>query len=684
MPIAGLIPVASVSTLDREEKARRAAEEQRQVPLVQTLSSLVDRRWESMKDRSVIEERYANCLLQRSGKYEANKLASIREFGGSEIYLNLTSVKCRGASSWLRDTLLGTGTDKPWQLEHSPEPTLPTNLVQTAHSELSNMVMQYMASYGAPPPEDMVRQQASMMRDAIHEAALEESKKRVERMELKMEDQLVEGGFLTAFSQFIDDIVTFPIAIMKGPVPRKRATLKWNGTILETVDDIRLEWERVDPFRFYTAAWMSNVNDGPVIERIPLTSSDLEGMLGVDGYNEDAIRAVLADFELSGMSENLSVDQVKAEAEGKDTSKIYDSDTIDGLLLWDVIPGKVLIEHQMAGFEGLDSAKSYPCEVLKVGGHVVKAVLNYDPLGRKPYYVSSYEKIPGSLLGNAVTDLIKDCQQMVNGAGRALSNNMGISSGPQVGINIDRMPRGEKITNMHPWKMWQFKNADYNDSTKPLDFFQPQSNAAELIAVIEKWWSMADEISGIPRYMTGEHTPGAGRTASGLSMLINNASKGLKQVISNIDNDCLTPLIERLYQHNLRYSDDPELIGDVNIVAKGAMSLVAKESASVRRNEFLQLALTSPTVQEVIGFQGVAALLRDAAKSLDMSVNNIVPSKEKISQIEAMHQQQAAEEQAMATVKKGKTTLPDGSVAGGRDKSLMVNRVSGSNGLGGK
>ena len=87
---------------------------------------------------------------------------------------------------------------------------------------------------------------------------------------------------------------------------------------------------------------------------------------------------------------------------------------------------------------------------------------------------------------------------------------------------------------------------------------------------------IADEITGIPKYMTGQHVPGAGRTSSGLSMLISNAGKSIKQVIANIDHDVLTPMLERQYQRNLRYSEDPDLIGDVQIIAKGAMSLVVK------------------------------------------------------------------------------------------------------------
>ena len=140
---------------------------------------------------------------------------------------------------------------------------------------------------------------------------------------------------------------------------------------------------------------------------------------------------------------------------------------------------------------------------------------------------------------------------MCNAAARALANNMGISSGPQVGVNISRLPAGEDITQMYPWKIWQFKQSDFADSTPPMSFFQPNSNAQELMAVFDQFMDSADEVSGIPKYMTGQHVPGAGRTSSGLSMLMSNAGKSIKQVISNIDHDVIRPMLERQYQSNL-------------------------------------------------------------------------------------------------------------------------------------
>jgi hypothetical protein len=283
---------------------------------------------------------------------------------------------------------------------------------------------------------------------------------------------------------------------------------------------------------------------------------------------------------------------------------------------------------------------------------------------------------------------------MVNAAARSLANNMGISSGPQVGVNVSRLPPGEDITEMYPWKIWQFQSSEFNDGSQPLQFFQPNSNANELMAVFEKFSARADEDTMIPRYMTGESSPGAGRTSSGLSMLISNAGKGIKQVISNIDRSVIVPSIERLYQDNLRYSKDPDLIGDVKAVAKGATSLVVKEAEAVRRNEFLQIVLNSPVAQQIVGMDGAAELLREQARNLSGNVNRIVPDRPTLTAMQNLQQQNAQLQEQLAMIAgelqggapgapgmtqgaAPKNMLPDGSQVGGREGNMISARPNG-------
>lgn len=690
-PMMALMPAKSVA--DMEAEAKKRSDELQNQEYIQGLAAHARTRWEEARDaKQDLEERMLQCVRQRNGEYDPDVLAEIEEQGGSDIFVQLTSVKCRAATSWLRDTLLGTGSDKPWAIEHTPQPELPEEVLQSLQAQLSTEIMGVIQQTGQMPSEEELRQIAMSMKDEAMNLAREESTERVKRMELKMEDQLIEGGWTKAFNEFIDDIVTFPFAALKGPVKRKRKVMKWENGALVPKEEIKNEWERVDPFNLYWAPWAWDINDGYVIERHRMTREDLQALIGVPGYNEDAIRTVLADFNVGMTGDWLWIDSSKADVEGKSISEaVHTNDLIDALQLWDSIEGKLLLEWGVDESEIEDPSLNYPCEVWLVNNVVIRAVLNYDPLARKPYYLTSYEAKPGSVDGKGVADLCRDSQAMVNATARALANNMGISSGPQVGVNISRLPTGEDISDMHPWKIWQFQQSEYNDGSPPLQFFQPNSNANELMSVFEKFSERADEDTMIPKYMTGGHTPGASRTSSGLSMLISNAGKGIKQVINNIDQNVIIPAIQRLYHDNLRYSEDPDLVGDVQINARGASSLVVKEAEAIRRNEFLQLVLNSPVAQQIVGMDGAAELLRDAAGNLNTNPDRIVPDRQRMTQMQqqqqviAQLQQQLAmmtgemqQEQMGGPQPEPKNMYDDGSQVGGRESNFVSPRPNGA------
>jgi hypothetical protein len=178
------------------------------------------------------------------------------------------------------------------------------------------------------------------------------------------------------------------------------------------------------------------------------------------------------------------------------------------------------------------------------------------------------------------------------------------------------------------------------------------------MALFDKFTTMADEYSGIPRYMTGDgRAAGAGRTASGLSMLMTNAGKMITTVIKNIDLNIMEPLLQRLYYFNMRYETDPELKGDVTIVAKGASNLVARDAAQVRRTEFLA-ATANPVDMQIMGVEGRAAVLRETAKTLQMDTDKVVPDTDTLRQ-----KLQAA--QALASQQQPGAPPPGGSPAEG-------------------
>lgn len=651
--VGGILNIKSLGQLQGEERA--AAEKANNSPIVQGLAGHIRKCWSSARQakEQTVEMRMLQSLRQRHGEYDPDKEAMIKSQGGSEIYMMLTASKCRSAGSWLRDVLLTTSQNKPWSIKPGAVPDLSPDLIRSVMDQATQQIAEIQAQGGQMSNED-VRQMLLNLKDQATARVQGIARAAADRMELKMLDQLQEGGFLDALSAFIDDITTFPTAILKGPVVRKKPRLKWlpdgnGGYTPQVTEELVLEWERVDPFNIYPAADCSDIADGYLIERHRLQRSDLTAMIGVEGYSDSAIRMVLDAYGRGGLHDWLSVDVAKADAEGKSTTAVSEnpSNLIDAIQFWGSVQGKMLIEWGMDKESVPDDLKEYEVEVWLIGNWIIKATLNSDPLGRKPYYKASYEEVPGSFWGNSVCDLCRDTQDVCNASARALVNNMGIASGPQVVYNVDRLPAGENITQMFPWKTWQVTSDPMAGSQPMMQFFQPQSLSAELMSVYDRFAMLADEYTGIPRYMTGDSpTGGAGRTASGMSMLMSNAGKSIKQVISNIDMQVIEKTIERLHFYNMRYSEDPDLKGDVHIVASGAAALMAQEQTQQRRSEFLQMVLQNEVAHNVVGMEGIAAIIRENAKILGMNVNEIVPPIEVLKQMWKKQQEAAAAQPA--------------------------------------
>jgi hypothetical protein len=682
--MAGLtfLRVVDNSSLMRQEKeaASQALAARQNQPVILGIAGYLRQCWDvAQMAKRPIEQEMLRALRQRNGEYEADKLQQIRTQGGSEIYMMITEVKCRAAESWLRDILLDNGSP-PWDLAATPIPDLSPTQDKEVQAEFAQKVLDIVQQLGQAPTASEMSEMREMVAQDFRFRVLREAQTRADRMKIKIQDQFVQGGWEDSFNDFITDLVTFPAAFIKGPIVRRQRRLGWKTdamgkTVVEPIERLGPEYERVDPFRIYPEPGISNLNEGYLFEHHRMTRMELSDLIGVPGYDDDAIRAVLdIGNGQSWISEDVELQ--KDEEERKYYAYMRPTTEFDALEFWGKISGKMLIEWGLSEEDVPDDAREYDANVWIVGNYVIKAVLNYDPLGEKPYAKTSFIKCPGAFWGKGIPKIIEDLQGVCNAAARALVNNMGISSGPQVEVNLERIPANEDITQLSPWKIWQTTNDPLGSSAPAIRFTQPESRAQELMGVYDRFSKLADDHSGIPAYVYGDlNVQGAGRTSSGLSMLMGAAGKGIRQVIMHIDSDVVKPIVLRQFVYNMRYDEDESIKGDVEVIAKGAINLAVKETVNMRRIEFLN-ATANPIDIEIIGKEGRATILREVAKGLQMSVDDIVPSREKaayLGQVQALAMAAAAQQQPEGAT----PTLPDGSPKGGMEANTVQSRVSG-------
>ncbi len=633
MPTLGLVHLQTPDQLTEKSRPQPPPAPKAPSQLVGHIQSAWQR---NKRAREQIDRRLLNCLRRRKGVYAEGELREFQEQGcATSLFMPLSATKCRAAAAWIRDILM-PASDRAWALEPTTLPDLPQPQRRQLLLRAARQAQQQMIAAGQPQDpqqfREQVAEQARELESRLRQDVRKEAERRASRMAERIADLMDEGGYDAALDEFIEDFSTYPAAILKGPYTRRQRRLQWLGGATPAVTEGHgLAWKRISPFDCYPAPHARSPQERDFIERLRLTESELYAMIGVPGNSEWDIRQVLQGSRGGSLRHWIWSDAERNRLEG-DTS--YDwltrDDLIDGLHYWGAVPGRLLLDWGYDGAEIDDPDRPYEIDAILVGEHLVRCVVNDDPLGQRPYHKACYEAIPGAYWGRAIPEMCEPHEDMCNASARALVSNLGIASGPQVYMEVDRLADGEAITQMHPWKIWQFKSDPNAAQRPPIGFFQPGSNAQELLAVFENFERRADDATGIPRYAYGnDRVGGAGETASGLSMLLNAAAKGLRRGIANIDTQVISRTVQQAFYWVMLYVDEPGLKGDCAVVPRGTAALLIKDQAQQRRQQALA-ATANPVDLGIIGQRGRAALLRQYFEGLELRVDDIMPSEEEL------------------------------------------------------
>lgn len=648
----GLVAILNNQQLAEIEEAEREANKPADpyAYLVGRLADYVETCWQAAHDaKQITEAEMLQDLRQREGVYDADKLAAIREQGGSEIFMQLTNLKCRALESWLRDIMFPAG-ERPFYLGPTQVPELSGDIKQSLVQAVLQEAQQAIESGVYVTPRE-VYERARAVADETRHRLKDEAETRANRMEDAVDDLFIEGCWYDAMEDMIGDLVTLPYGCIKGPIIRKQRRLQWqqgqDGQWQPQADDELVPiWYSPSPLDLYPAPDSSGPQDGYLFERIAIRHGSLHKMIGIPGYKEEAIRAVLAEYP-SGYRIGELAEQQRMELEGKRNWQMTPDAGLDMLEFHGQVKGEWLVEWGIEPERVPDPDAYYEVTCAKIGRHVVRCVLNDDPMGRRPYEVASFDKLKGSFGGRGLPRTIKDVQDVCNATARALINNMAIASGPLGEVEVDRLAEGEDATRIWPWRIIQTQ-ASKTTPGPAVRWHNIPSNANELLQVYTYFSQLADTYSGVQSYDHGVSSrSGAAATASGLSMLMNASGRQIKRVVANIDR-VTTGSVERAHSHLMLYGDDPDIKGDVQIEARGASQLMVKEQQQLRRAEFLQVT-ANPIDMGIIGPEGRSELLREAVKNLDIPVDRVVPERDQIVarvRQEAMAAAQMAQQQA--------------------------------------
>ena len=242
------------------------------------------------------------------------------------------------------------------------------------------------------------------MGQLLKNAAMQEQEKMAnnaaDKMNKVIQDRLHDADWLRQFGDFIYNFVVYPTAILKAPAVMMKPWKRWNGERMVVENKLVRAVENISPFDFYPAPNAQTIQDAEyVIEIRKCSRSEMVSYYTAPGYDPDGIRQVLSDMP-SGYQEMREDGQEKNPE--VDTTEYHIGLEEDGQGFYDCvgfygsIRGELLEEF---GVEVGDPDLSYEAEIWTVNDVVIKAVLNPDISGQRPFYTASFVPIPGAVWG---------------------------------------------------------------------------------------------------------------------------------------------------------------------------------------------------------------------------------------------------------------------------------------------
>ena len=527
----GLLPVLSAQEVAQAEIDRQTIRQEAAKSTEEIETSLIKNimeKWTAAKEAKVeVELQMLKNVRQRKGEYDPEKLSEIRSVEQPEIFLNVTDTKCYNGIAWIKDIVIQPSM-RIFAVDPTPVPELPpqikAQITQGVVRQFLDMAVSQAQQTGQAIPSEMLRtyiqQQSEEIDIKVHAAIIKKAKQMAEDVADQIDDHFTEGGFYKALEQAIDDIVAVKNGFIKGPIFRKERVKRTiqdprTGKISKTVEErIVPQYDRRSPFSIFPSPRSTGIDNGYLFDVITITPRQLHGLIGVEGFKEDEIRAVLKEFddgELKGDWLDLSSESLEGLGQDIDDENAK-AETIYGLELWDEASGEDLLEWGMTEEDIPDPANHYPVCVWVINKHIIKAMLYYDKLGRKPYSMTGFRTNNDSFWATPIPELIADCQQICNACARNILANIGMGALPMVDLNVDRLePNASR--KIWPGRIFPTTDEQMGAGSKAVNFYQPTMVTDQLTNVYHTFSKIADEHSGVPAWTHGDTAVGGAGNA---------------------------------------------------------------------------------------------------------------------------------------------------------------------------
>lgn len=492
------------------------------------------------------------------------------------------------------------------------------------------------------------------------------------RMNMQVHDQLEACMAIDEVNRMVDEMCIVGTGVMKGPFNVYKEIPYWrkneDGTrTYEPKVVLTPQFSYVSVWDLYIDPAATTMKDADwCIERHKMTDTQVRELKNRPLFDSSAIDRVLHDgpnYTTEGTDTGREDPNMNTELGRSSLYEVFE--------FWGYIPTDKLSRY---GLKTPENAGDYVQACLWFSGNeLLRASLNPFQPSNLPYYVVPYENDPYSIYGVGVPEAMADQQKLINGFMRMAVDNLALAGNMVFDIDESALAPGQPME-IAPGQIFRRIAGSAGQAVYGIKF---PSTANENLQMVREMRQQADEATGIPSIAHGQTgVSGTGRTASGMSMILNNASLNIKSVVRNLDRLLIKPLGQALFAWNMQYNAlaHPDIEGDLEISATGALSLEQKDQENQRLQVFLQLS-ANPALAPLIK---LPTIIKRLAKTMDFDPEEILNTPEEAAFYAALMGQQGMQQPTGA----GGNPMPSNPNPGPGDQGFTGNDMSSGNPMG--
>lgn len=505
------------------------------------------------------------------------------------IFMNVTAPLVRGVEGLLSNVVVGSSTSRTFVVKASPEPELSEEdqafLRTRVQQEIDNLFT------GATDP-GALQKEIKNIEAGLRTEQVKVSAERAERLTTVLHDKLIESQWYDVQAKLLRTFCSMPAVVAKYPAIKLLKKLEYDNGVVSPVTKQIKTVEQISLFNFFPAPGATDPQTAEyVIEVRKATSNDLLDYATIPGYDTDGLLYLLDEYpvgyeeiELSTTEKSLE-DNETENSDEKSSSNIYDL-----LGYYGRIPGVYLKEY---GVEVEDEKRLYEAEIWCCAGIVIRATLNPHPLGKRPFYSTSFEPIEGSFWGECVTTKLAEPQRVCTAAVKSAIRNAAFSSGPVGEVDASRVLDEDDPTVIEPFSLKLVKRDPTGGGHKAYNLDYVKNITPELMSLYNWAKEEAHTMLGLTKAAFGnsEGLGTVGRTSGGVAMILQRADHPIRLSAREFERCFIEEILQDMINDLMLYSLDDSIKGDMQVYAIGVSGLVEQE----KKNSDFEWALQSVT-----------------------------------------------------------------------------------------